>query len=286
MSSMASSRFPAILALALALAGGGACGKKDEGGKPAPAPAPHAGDHGDHAPDLGGDKPGAHSDHAARHGGLVLMNGDVHFEVLLDEGGQHKVWFSSAVREELPANAASSVEIVVKRRTGAPEKLTAAAEPGGAYWLAAGRPVDDPGAKATVTYTRQGEKPYSIDVPMRGMGTVTGGPHGGQVMLTAGGGMELVAAPDGTYKLWLLDPLKAPRAVPAGATATIKVAVPDYKDVELVIAGDHADHLEGKGAPLPAGDEHPAAVATLKAGTQIETARFTLHLEPEGHAHP
>jgi len=98
-----------------------------------------------------------------------------------------------------------------------------------------------------------------------------------------------IYAPDGTYKLWLLDPLKAPRAVPAGATATIKVAVPDYKDVELAAAGDHADHadhLEGKGAPLPAGDEHPAAVATLKAGTQIETARFTLPLEPEGHAHP
>ena len=45
-----------------------------------------------------------HGDHSAHHGGLVLMNGELHYEVVFDRDGRHRVWFSDAVREDLPAS--------------------------------------------------------------------------------------------------------------------------------------------------------------------------------------
>ena len=44
----------------------------------------------------------AHLDHTPRHGGLVLMNGDLHYEVVLDRTGRYSVYFSDAVRTPLP----------------------------------------------------------------------------------------------------------------------------------------------------------------------------------------
>ena len=56
-----------------------------------------------------------HGDHTPRHGGVVLMNGDTHFEVVLDRTGQYRVFFSDVVRREMPASAASDVKITIKR---------------------------------------------------------------------------------------------------------------------------------------------------------------------------
>jgi len=103
-------------------------------------------------------------------------------------------------------------------------------------------------------------------------------PHGGQVATTSGGHLELVATREGQFQLWLLDAKLGVRPV-EGATGTIKVAASGYADVALAPAGDH---LEGKGAAIPG--EHATAVATVKVGGKVETARFTLHLEG-GHAH-
>ena len=35
------------------------------------------------------------------------MNGEMHYEVVFDRDGKHRVWFSDAVREDLPASVAS-----------------------------------------------------------------------------------------------------------------------------------------------------------------------------------
>ena len=59
-----------------------------------------------------------HGDHSPHHGGMVLMNGEMHYEVVFDRGGKHRVWFSDAVREDLPASIASNVAMVVTPTDG------------------------------------------------------------------------------------------------------------------------------------------------------------------------
>ena len=49
-----------------------------------------------------------HGDHSPHHGGIVLMNGDVHYEVVMDPAGKYEVWFSDAVRTDLPASVAAN----------------------------------------------------------------------------------------------------------------------------------------------------------------------------------
>ena len=92
------------------------------------------------------------------------MDGDLHFEVVLDPKGRHHVYFSDAVRVELPAAVASDVTITVNERAGVPEMLKAQIEEGGKSWVAIGRPVQDVNATARVSFTALG-KPYWIDLP-------------------------------------------------------------------------------------------------------------------------
>lgn len=105
-----------------------------------------------------------HGDHSAHHGGMVLMNGEMHFEVVLDRGGKHQVWFSNAVREELPASVASKVTMIVTRPAASPEMLTLAIDESGESWVAAGKPVGGDDVMVTVSYVARGE-PYEIELP-------------------------------------------------------------------------------------------------------------------------
>ena len=59
-----------------------------------------------------------HGDHNPHHGGVVLMKGnDLHYEVVLDAPGRaHHIYFSDALREELPASIASDVVLTIKGR--------------------------------------------------------------------------------------------------------------------------------------------------------------------------
>lgn len=105
-----------------------------------------------------------HGDHSPHHGGLVLMNGEVHYEVVLDKAGRHRVWFSDAVRTELPASQAAGVALVIIR-PGAPEEpLTLAIDDSGESWVAAGRPVGPGDVMVKVSYTLRGE-PFEIEIP-------------------------------------------------------------------------------------------------------------------------
>ena len=106
----------------------------------------------------------AHTDHLPRHGGLVLMNGDLHFEVILDKDGRHRVYFSDAVRAELPASIASDLTITITQHQKAAELVNARIDADGKSWVANGQPVDDVNAVARVAFTAQG-RPYWIDLP-------------------------------------------------------------------------------------------------------------------------
>jgi hypothetical protein len=106
----------------------------------------------------------AHTDHLPRHGGLVLMNGDLHFEVILNKEGRHCVYFSDAARAELPASIASQLTITITQHEKVSETLNARIDADGKRWVADGKPVDDVNAVARVAFNAQG-KPYWIDVP-------------------------------------------------------------------------------------------------------------------------
>jgi len=95
---MRSARNSRIVARLLALVGLGwaaACGGSPprEAAAAAKTPPPAA--------TQGGAMP--HGDHNPHHGGIVMMKGDVHYEVVLDpDGRDHRVYFTDAVREDLP----------------------------------------------------------------------------------------------------------------------------------------------------------------------------------------
>jgi hypothetical protein len=105
-----------------------------------------------------------HGDHNPHYGGIVLMNGDLHFEVVLGRDGTHRVYFSDAMRAELPAATASGVTVTITQKSRQPDAVALHIDDSGESWMGRGRPVDDPEATARIAYTAYG-KPYFIDVP-------------------------------------------------------------------------------------------------------------------------
>ena len=105
-----------------------------------------------------------HGDHNPHHGGVVLMKGDLHYEVVLDATGRaHHVYFSDALREELPASIASDVVLTI--RHPGEERIAMQIDETGESWVGAGRPVEAPAnATARLAFAIEHE-PYFIDIP-------------------------------------------------------------------------------------------------------------------------
>jgi hypothetical protein len=95
---------------------------------------------------------------------MVLMNGELHYEVVLDPNGRHSVWFSDAVREDLPASVASKVAMTVIRPNATPEPLTLAIDDSGESWIAAGQPVAGNEVMVKLAFVARGE-PLEIEIP-------------------------------------------------------------------------------------------------------------------------
>ena len=93
------------------------------------------------------------------------MHGDLHFEVILDPEGHHCVYLTDAVRNDLPASAASEVEITVIRPGEEPnETLALEIDEFGESWIARGRPVSAKDSRALVSLVHEGER-YEIELP-------------------------------------------------------------------------------------------------------------------------
>ena len=116
-----------------------------------------------------------HGDHSPHHGGVVLMKGDLHYEVVLDPGGRaHRVYFTDAVREELPASVASTVALTL-RRPSPPDKIVGMPIPdeivamqiddAGESWVGSGRPVGSPATTTVRVAFSINHEPYWIDIP-------------------------------------------------------------------------------------------------------------------------
>jgi hypothetical protein len=105
-----------------------------------------------------------HGDHTPRHGGMVLMNGEVHYEVVLDRAGKHHIWFSNAVREDLPASVASKVMMIVTRPRASDELLALQIDENGESWVAVGQPVAGNDTMVKIAYDLGG-KPFEVEIP-------------------------------------------------------------------------------------------------------------------------
>lgn len=152
----------ASVLVVLAVAAG--CGKSnsqapDAASKPAaPADAQHQ------------NVTGPHGDHSPHHGGMVLMNGDVHYEVVLGKDGKHQIWFSDAVRNDLPASIASNVTMEIARPSEPVETVKLTIDDAGESWVAMSKPIDRDGVMVKVRYALQGE-PHEVEVPFIAGGT-------------------------------------------------------------------------------------------------------------------
>ena len=92
------------------------------------------------------------------------MKGELHYEVVIDPKGKHSIWFSDAVREDLPASVASKVEMIVTRPHASPETLALAIDESGESWITTGKPVAGNNVMVKVTFVARGE-PVEIEIP-------------------------------------------------------------------------------------------------------------------------
>jgi hypothetical protein len=106
----------------------------------------------------------AHGNHIPKYGGVVLMNGDLHFEIVANESGDYKVYFSDAARRELPASAVSDVKLSIQRPhyRGEPVDLRISAD--GEYWVGKSGFVDDRETDLQIFFNYQGQQRTS-DMP-------------------------------------------------------------------------------------------------------------------------
>jgi hypothetical protein len=106
-----------------------------------------------------------HGDHNPHHGGVVMMNGDLHYEVVLDPAGRYRLYFTDAVRTDLPAATATHAAVTIQRTGEPPEIVTLQIDEAGESWIGQGKAVKDPGkTNVRVAYTIKGAQPYWIDL--------------------------------------------------------------------------------------------------------------------------
>jgi hypothetical protein len=93
------------------------------------------------------------------------MKGELHYEVVLDPTGrEHRLFFSDAIREDLPASLASSVSVTVRRPGERDEVIPLQIDGTGESWVGSGRRVAEPSkATARVAFIVANE-PYWIDI--------------------------------------------------------------------------------------------------------------------------
>ena len=86
--------------------------------------------------------------------------------VVLDPTGRdHRVYFSDAIREDLPASVASDVALAIKRPAQSDEIVAMRIDDAGESWVGRGRSVTHPaGTIARLAFSIRRE-PYWIDLP-------------------------------------------------------------------------------------------------------------------------
>lgn len=100
--------------------------------------------------------------------------------------------------------------------------------------------------------------------------------HGGNVVATDRGSIEVSATRSGELHVWLQDFSGQPRSIDG---MTVKLHIGD-KEVEAKAAGDH---FQAKTDPIK--ESHPTIHVVATSGGKTESAEIKLHLEGHGDAH-
>jgi hypothetical protein len=106
----------------------------------------------------------AHGNHNPKYGGVVLMNGELHLEVVAKEDGNYTVYFSDAARQDLPASVVSDLHISIKRPGFRGEPVDMKISDSGDSWEGKGGFVDNHDTMLSVSFTSQG-KQCTSDMP-------------------------------------------------------------------------------------------------------------------------
>ena len=94
------------------------------------------------------------------------MKDDLHYEVVLDPAGRaHRVYFTDAVREELPASVASDVVLTIRRQSPPEERIAMQIDEAGESWVGSGQPVGGPATTTARVAFSINNEPYWIDIP-------------------------------------------------------------------------------------------------------------------------
>jgi hypothetical protein len=108
-----------------------------------------------------------HGDHNPHHGGIVMMKGDdLHYEAVLDSTGRaHHVYFTDALRDDLPASVASDVVLTIHRPAAPDERIAMQIDEAGESWVGSGAAVGVPAATTVRLAFTIRHEPYWIDLP-------------------------------------------------------------------------------------------------------------------------
>ncbi|MDG1852473.1 MAG: hypothetical protein P8J44_10195 [Gammaproteobacteria bacterium] len=107
-----------------------------------------------------------HGSHDASFGGLVMMYIDLHFEVVLGEGGGVSLYYSDASRAPLPAAVVSDVQVDILRDGAAMETVSMSASDAGDYWSGDSTVITEKETIVRVAFVFQGE-PVVFELPAR-----------------------------------------------------------------------------------------------------------------------
>jgi hypothetical protein len=108
--------------------------------------------------------PGMHGDHKPHHGGLVMMRGDLHYEIVFDPR-DYQVYFTDAVRRDLPPSIASAVSLTVVRPGEQEERIDLRIDPARQAWVGRGAQVTESDRTTVRLAFTVNRDPYWIDLP-------------------------------------------------------------------------------------------------------------------------
>jgi len=114
-----------------------------------------------------------HGTHDAQHGGFVMMYDDIHFELAASALGIVEVYYTDAVRAQLPAATVSDVVVEVERSDGSIENLAMDISSDGGFWTGAGKPIMSADDIIRIGFVFQ-NNPLVLDVPFSAMAAPMG----------------------------------------------------------------------------------------------------------------
>ncbi len=108
----------------------------------------------------------AHGDHSPDHNGIVMMhsNEDMHFEVVIIDGGGIQLYLSSGSRAPLPAATVSDVVVEIERPGSITEFVSMMIAASGDHWMGNSTAVRKAETIVRIGFVLNGE-PFFLDIP-------------------------------------------------------------------------------------------------------------------------